>query len=70
MSQHEVIEWECDNCKEPGLGAQVSMSNPMPDNWVKLDAKCDAGWLFELDLCDDCFDAVRSALSTRQIIVM
>jgi len=66
MSQQEIIEWTCDNCTEPGLPAQLSIENPMPDKWVNLIAQCDLGYLFELELCDDCFEAVRTALLSRQ----
>lgn len=66
MSQHEIVEWVCDNCTEPALGAEIPVSNPMPENWVKLTANCDLGYLFELDLCDDCFADVMSALQARQ----
>jgi hypothetical protein len=65
MSQHEITEWTCDNCTEPGLPAQIPIHNPMPDQWVNLIAKCDLGYLFELELCTDCYEAVRAALLSR-----
>lgn len=66
MATQEIIIWECDLCKATAVpNPELTKSHALPKNWVELIMKSDAGYHFEIVICNGCSTEILGAMHRR-----
>lgn len=66
MATKKIAYWECDLCGSSALpDTTVNTTDPLPKEWVELIMRSDAGYHFELTICNGCSAAVLTTIRKR-----